>query len=173
MQKQIIYPDFISRLFAVTLDISIISLLIIPVMNYVKDGIFLYVFRDFFSTQSIEMSGSDAIIWATRSPEFSEYISSSSSSIITFFGILFFINIFSMGVYFIVFWYKFGTSPGKILMRMKIVDADDLTKKPSLLNCFKRFFSYFLSPVGMWSIIFTKKGIALHDKIANTVVIKA
>jgi hypothetical protein len=77
-----------------------------------------------------------------------------------------------MGAYFITFWRKFGATPGKMFLRMKIVDADTL-ERPSLRNLTKRFLGYITAIIGIWSIVFSKRSMAIHDKIANTIVIKS
>ena len=170
MHKQIIYPKFISRVFAMTCDLVIISIVLVPIINICANYLLLFAFQDFFLSQNIDTSDQNAIMLAVKTPEFANQIT--SSTFVTYFGTLFIINSFFMGLYFIAFWRKFGTTPGKLLMRMKIVDADDHSR-PSLYNCIKRFLGYITALIGIWSIIFTKKRRALHDKIANTVVIKA
>ena len=77
-----------------------------------------------------------------------------------------------MGTYFVTFWKKFGATPGKMLLRMKIVDADTM-ESPSLRNLIKRFLGYITAIIGIWSIVFSKRSMAVHDKIANTIVIKS
>ena len=154
-----------------TIDITIVAIVLLPIMDFFKNYIFLYVFQDFLTSQSIDASDSNSIMQAIRTPEFANYITTSIS--ITYVSILFAINSIFLGAYFIILWYKFGTTPGKILMRMKIVDADDYTKKPSLKNCIKRFLGYITAIIGIFFIIFTEKKTAIHDKIANTIVIKS
>ena len=57
-------------------------------------------------------------------------------------------------------------------MRMKIVDADTM-ERPSLRSLIKRFLGYITAIIGIWSIVFSKRSMAIHDKIANTIVIKS
>lgn len=170
MHKQIIYPNFIARVFAMTCDLVVISIVLVPIINICENYLLLLTFQDFFLSQHIDTSDQNAIMLAVKTPEFSSQIT--SSTFIMYFGALFILNTFFMGLYFVTFWRKFGTTPGKLIMRMKIVDANDYSR-PSLYNCVKRFCGYITALIGIWSIIFTKKGRALHDKIANTVVIKA
>jgi uncharacterized RDD family membrane protein YckC len=77
-----------------------------------------------------------------------------------------------MGVYFVFFWRKFGATPGKIIMRMRVVNAEDYST-PTTFQLIKRFLGYITALIGIWAILFSKKGLALHDKIAGTVVIKS
>lgn len=75
----------------------------------------------------------------------------------------------------ILFWVKYFGTPGKMITRLKVVDAQTgnrLTVGQAIL----RYFSYFLSilalGVGFFSIGWDKKKQGWHDKLAGTVVIK-
>ena len=83
------------------------------------------------------------------------------------------LTIILMGAYFVFFWHKFGATPGKMIMRMKIVDADDYSSKLSIYRCCKRFLGYITLLIGIFRMAFSKNGQASHDKMANTVVIKS
>lgn len=77
-------------------------------------------------------------------------------------------------VYTILLWYKFGTSPGKFLFGIRIVDASTF-QKITLKQTITRFFSVIISVLPaflgfVWSI-FDKRSQAWHDKIAHTVLI--
>jgi len=76
-----------------------------------------------------------------------------------------------MSVYFLGFWLYKGTTPGKILMRTKIVDAKTL-QAPGKLQLIIRFLIMPFFFIGIWFIPLTKQSQALHDKIAGTAVIK-
>jgi len=74
----------------------------------------------------------------------------------------------------LIFWFYKSSTPGKMLLRMKIVDAKT-GGIPSKKQFLKRFFGYILSvlPIGigfMW-IYYDKKHQGLHDKLAGTLVI--
>ncbi len=76
----------------------------------------------------------------------------------------------------IVMWVKYdGATPGKKLMRIKIVDADTL-ESIDYKTGMKRFLGYILSSlmllVGFVMVLFSKKKQAFHDKFANTLVIQ-
>ncbi len=76
----------------------------------------------------------------------------------------------------IVMWVKYdGATPGKKLMRIKIVDADTL-EGIDYKTGMKRFLGYILSSlmvlVGFAMVLFSKKKQAFHDKFANTLVIQ-
>ena len=171
MKKQILYPKFIPRLFAITIDLAILSIVLTPIMNIVARYIFITTFKTFFLEYNIDMSDSAALAKATSMPEFASYITATK-----FFGYtsaLFIINTIFMGGYFVFFWSKFGATPGKMLMRMKIVDANDSKSLPSTYRCIKRFCGYITAFMSLLYVHFNKRGMALHDKMANTVVIKS
>ncbi|MFK7967629.1 MAG: RDD family protein [Rickettsiaceae bacterium] len=170
MKKQIIYPKFIPRLFSMTIDLVILSIALTPLMNIISRYVFVYTFYQFFVDFSINIHDTQAIAAALRLPEFNSYISTTR-----FFGyiaLLFVLNSLFMGGYFVFFWRKFGATPGKMVMRMKIVDADDYSR-PSVYRLCKRFCGYITVIIGIFSMIISKNGRATHDKIANTVVIKS
>lgn len=172
MKKQILYPKFIPRLFATTIDLVILSIALTPIMNFISRYVFIYLFYQFFEQQSINMKDYGALAESLKSPEFISYASSSGEKFLSYMAILFIINAALMGAYFVLFWYKFGATPGKMVMRMKIVDADDYSSKISISRLCKRFCGYLTSFVGIFGMIMRKNGQATHDKFANTVVVK-
>ncbi|MDM8335653.1 RDD family protein [Wolbachia pipientis] len=82
-----------------------------------------------------------------------------------------FIMLFSYVVY---MWMKFSATPGKLLLGLRIVDAQTF-EKMTLRQATKRFFSFILSVAPLflgflWSN-FNKRCQTWHDKIAGTVVV--
>ncbi|PIR37552.1 MAG: hypothetical protein COV35_08600 [Alphaproteobacteria bacterium CG11_big_fil_rev_8_21_14_0_20_39_49] len=82
---------------------------------------------------------------------------------------------FSLAFFFIIFfWVYKGGTPGKILFKMKIVDAKT-HQKIGVVQSIVRFFAYIASVVpcllGFIWIYFDKRKQGFHDKIARTVVI--
>ena len=74
----------------------------------------------------------------------------------------------------ILFWRYRGATPGKMLLSMKIVDADTL-RAPSTGKLIGRYFAYLVSMIplflGFLWIAFDKRKQGWHDKLAGTVVI--
>ena len=170
MKKQIIYPKFIPRIFAMVIDLTILSIILTPLMNVLSQNILVFYFQDFFQANGVDTSSLKSLSLATRTPEFAAHLT--AAKFLTYTGTLFLINTTFMGAYFVFFWRKFCATPGKIIMRMRVVNAIDHST-PTTFQLIKRFFGYITALIGMWSILFSKKGLALHDKIAGTVVIKA
>jgi uncharacterized RDD family membrane protein YckC len=75
----------------------------------------------------------------------------------------------------ILFWRFRGATPGKMLVKAKIVKAEDLGP-PSTGRLIGRFLAYFISIVpvflGFLWIAFDKRKQGWHDKIAGTVVVR-
>ena len=75
----------------------------------------------------------------------------------------------------ILFWRFRGATPGKMLVKAKIVRADDLGQ-PSSGRLIGRFLAYFVSIIpfflGFLWIAFDKRKQGWHDKIAGTVVVR-
>lgn len=73
------------------------------------------------------------------------------------------------------FWMKKSATPGKMLLNMKIVDADTLEKVPNS-RLLIRYIAYFISMIplflGFMWVGWDKKKQGWHDKLAKTVVIK-
>jgi uncharacterized RDD family membrane protein YckC len=174
MQKQVIYPKFISRLFASTIDLFILSIITPFIMGIFSRTLYSYAFKDYI----VKMQNEDEIIsngtTVFYNINFFEYITA-NGKVDTYLwcaGILTLINFTLMGIYFISFWKYISATPGKLLMGTRIVDAVTL-EKPTTVQLFKRFLGYLTSIVGIWSILFTERRQALHDKMASTVVIKS
>jgi uncharacterized RDD family membrane protein YckC len=75
----------------------------------------------------------------------------------------------------ILFWRFRGATPGKMLVRARIVTADGLAQ-PSTARLIGRFLAYFVSILGfclgfLW-IAFDRRKQGWHDKIAGTVVVR-
>lgn len=78
-------------------------------------------------------------------------------------------------VFAMLFWSTIGSTPGKVLMSLTIVDAAT-GKTASLARCVLRWFGYLLSaaPLGLgflWAAIDSDKQ-AWHDKLARTRVVQ-
>lgn len=76
---------------------------------------------------------------------------------------------------FVLFWRTSGQTPGKKMMRIKVVDAVTF-ERASWLQLIVRFFGYFLSfitLIGFFTGLFRKDRRALHDLISRTAVIDA
>jgi len=75
----------------------------------------------------------------------------------------------------ILFWIYKSATPGKMILKMKIVDARTFGH-PSKAQLIIRYLGYFVSLIplclGFIWIYYDKRGQGFHDKLAGTVVIK-
>jgi uncharacterized RDD family membrane protein YckC len=104
-------------------------------------------------------------------------IVSANSSIVTFLSdfISGFIGFSVNLLYFTLFWSsKFQGTPGKILLGLKIVDANGnkISYSTALIRYISTIISSLLLGIGYLLIVFDGKKQALHDKLASTYVIK-
>ncbi|AFB21139.1 RDD family protein [Rickettsia canadensis] len=172
MKKQIIYPDFIARIFSTALDLSLFAFIAIPISQFCAFNLLWLFFNDYFFSTNISVYPNE-IFSSIMSQEFYEYLKAGNFNKYILFNIsIFATNILVIGSYFITLWYYTGATLSKILLRMKIVDAVTLNR-PTLKQLIKRFLGYMTFPIGIFFILFSSKKQALHDKIAGTVVIKA
>ena len=166
MEKQIIYPKFIDRLFASAIDFTVIYLaagtFIIPPINK------LLIKINFGYQETI-----DSIQEKVRSALIDANVGNFDSSyVIAYIAEMIVLQIFIMFCYFVLLWSIFGTSFGKYFMRLKIVNYPSLRGKPGLISMIKRCIIYPLGFLSIFSMIFSKEKRALHDKFAGTIVVK-
>ena len=159
------FATFNRRLLASTIDMLLISILIMPVS---------YILSKFGIT--------DEMIKLQMKPELMlEDVTMATfvkmlytSGLIGYILLMQFIMIFLTGFYVIFFWCKKCATPGKMIFKCQVIDA--ITGKHiSLKQGIIRFLSLPLSImpllIGLFMIDFTKKRQSLHDKIAGTIVV--
>jgi uncharacterized RDD family membrane protein YckC len=169
MTKQITYPNFIPRIFSTTLDMACLSLLSVPIMNFLREQYMIRAFKTYMINHGINTKDTTAVANIISSPEFQGTLT--ASDFLSYLFVMMSAQVVLMGCYFIYFWHAKGWTPGKYLAGMRIVD--DIThQKPTLWQAIKRFIGCSLFLVGIWFIFFTEHKRTLHDKIAGTVVIK-
>ena len=74
-----------------------------------------------------------------------------------------------------VMWGVWGTSPGKRALRLRIVDADTgqaMSVKQAILRTFGYLLTFGMLGAGFLWVLFNSRKQALHDRIANTVVVE-
>ena len=171
MKKQIVYPLLIPRIFSTTIDLFILTVISMIPMNLLASYVFMWSYKPYFVANNITtLNNYEIPDLMNNSSEFIPYLT--VTAFLTNIAIMLTLYLLVFGCYFIGFWHYKSATPGKMIMRMKIVDAETFGP-PSLAQLIKRFFGYLLFAIGLWSIVFSKKRQALHDKIASTVVIKS
>ena len=80
-----------------------------------------------------------------------------------------------VGVAILIFWRRYGATPGKLAVALKIVDAET-GKPPGTTRLMVRLLCYFVSALplylGFLWIAVDRRKQGWHDKIAGTVVIQ-
>ncbi len=156
---------FNRRLLASTIDMLLISILIMPVS---------YILSKFGIT--------DEMIKLQMKPELMlEDVTVATflkmlytSGLISYILLMQFIMIFLTGLYIIYFWCKKGATPGKMIFKCKVIDAitgKNITIKQGIIRFLSIPLSIIPLLIGLFMIDFTKKRQSLHDKIAGTIVV--
>jgi uncharacterized RDD family membrane protein YckC len=85
------------------------------------------------------------------------------------------LNYIAPGIIVILFWLYKSATPGKMLLKMKIVDAQTL-QQATTGQLILRYFGYYLSIIplflGMFWVGIDKRKQGFHDKLASTLVVK-
>lgn len=78
-------------------------------------------------------------------------------------------------IYFVLFFRFGGRTPGKRIFRLKTVDLEGKSRL-EWYQSFERAHGYVCSglfaSLGFWQVLWNKKGLTMHDKIAGTTVVK-
>ena len=78
-------------------------------------------------------------------------------------------------LYFVLFFRLGGRTPGKRVFRLKVVDLEGKSRL-GWYQSFERAHGYVCSglfaSLGFWQVLWDKEGLAMHDKIASTTVVK-
>ena len=163
------YATFNRRMLAATIDSLLIMLFIAPVIDFIFASLYGPVTIDWLALQQ-EMAAqpneetAKQLFWHTLY---------SSGFIVRWLANALWQSAVLMGAT-AWFWHKWSATPGKMLFRIKIVDA--VTEAPiSGAQIFLRLFGYFISTapllLGFFWIGIDKRRQGWHDKIARTVVI--
>lgn len=170
MQKQLLYPSLISRLFSTNIDFVVMFFIFSPLMAFCNKWLFVYKFKNFLVHYGINTKDDNLMNKVFYSPEFAQYYS--QLDIISYVTITIVFFLLLVALYYIYFWHKFGWTPGKLILGFRVIDANTL-EKLSITSCIKRLFGSAFFIIGIWSIPFTDKHQALHDKLAGSIVVKA
>lgn len=171
MQKQTLFPKIVPRLFSSIIDFTLMTLLLMPISRFCSKILFVNMFKEYLIHNAIKITDDKSIATIIYSEKFaSHYLG--SADIIYYTLINTAIPLAMISVYFICFWHYAGTTPGKLLLAMKIVDETDMKSNPSIKQSIIRLI---LSPIGfitIWFSLLSSKRQTLHDKMAGTVLVK-
>lgn len=172
-----LYPSFIARMFAAVLDLGILAMLLVPLSSLISHIVYngeppseqlqSIMLRIFNQVDSFTTASNNLI----NDPEYREFEASGG-----YYAVLVerAIQMLLLSAVILAFWIKTSSTPGKMLLSLKIVD-DKTLQDPSVVQLIIRLLSYVVSalPLGFGFLytMMNKKGRAWHDLIAGTVVI--
>lgn len=157
---EIVYADFNDRVFAGVLDVALCLFLFyrpvyqIAVMMFGAERA-----AQLYSFGGLGMTAQQQAAMISAPGYLSAYIANSLMQTVL------------LGAVFVAAWSYTAATPGKWLLRMRIVD-EKTGKRPGQRQCVLRFAAGIIGLIGFPWIYFDKKHRGLHDKIAGTVVIK-
>jgi uncharacterized RDD family membrane protein YckC len=151
------YAGFLKRLIATCIDILIISAVCLPVLWAVYGGGYFTRTQPFLE---------DAMRTGAIDPSKFPPVFAGPADVI--------IQVVLPAIAVLIFWRYRSATPGKMLLRLRIVDAATLGR-PTTGQWVIRFFAYLVSMIpfflGFLWIAFDKKKQGWHDKLARTVVL--
>ena len=161
------YASLNRKIIAFGIDVVIITLVLSPIMN-----LLMMIFFGFDTSHMVDI---DSNIEQVKTMTFSSVIDSflDTMSNLRYIMVQLIMLMFVI-VYFVFFWFKMSASVGKLIMRCKIVDADNynnITMKQSIKRMVGHIFNLLTLGIGLFMADFTKRKQGLHDKFANTIVV--
>lgn len=151
------YASFNMRMLASIIDSLLSMVLIVPVVNV------FYRFLGVMKQQNLSYSDIEVMSVVEQVELLKQMMLSSSIQLVV------------VTIAVLVCWIYLSATPGKIMLKMKIIDATS-GKKPSNMQWVIRYLGYVVSLlplcIGFVWIHFDKRKQAFHDKMANTVVVR-
>ncbi len=156
------YASFNDRSLAAIIDFSLIFMLLMPILLRLSSVLYGGAINPLRGDVSHLSSGElfDLLIYSQF-----------------FYGLIldYIAHFVIFGMIFLWFWQKYSCTPGKWLMRMRIVDMESFNK-PTFKQFILRYSAYLLSAIpltlGFMWIMWDEERQGWHDIIANTTVIK-
>ncbi len=164
------YATFNVRMLATAIEIGLLLILIVPSVNWIVNQLFV----------PINPSDMLPIINNWKEQRDMQQLSSNLWGYVKDHSILQrmltdnILQIMLVAAYVLPFWFKYSTTPGKMIFRASIRDAktgERMTRR----QCVIRFLGYIVSglplTLGFVWILLNKKHRGFHDMIADTVVV--
>ncbi|MDX1975534.1 MAG: RDD family protein [Rickettsiales bacterium] len=165
-----IYAGMNRRMFAATIDAALLAIFVQPIMDFAFNRLYPKPPLDweYVRAKSQEFSDQNALgEW------YLHYLY--EMKIIDWWLVSGAIQMVILGAAILFCWHRWAATPGKVLLRMKIVDAQSL-EPITMRQMALRLAGYVLSAIplllGFFWIGFNKRRQGWHDKLAHTVVIR-
>ncbi len=169
-QKDSQYPGFMGRMFSAVLDLMLATIIVIPICN-IFYGIIYDGMPPSKELQTILRNAYEAKISFGESAEYQTFMQVKGYTALILEQS---IQVFFLGLLVLFFWNRYQSTPGKMLLHMKIVDHKTMGR-PSIIQYIIRLFGYAVSAIplglGIFYILINKERRAWHDLLAGTVVI--
>ena len=136
-KKQIVFPGIILRVVTSLLDFTVVAILISPLIQILVLKLFNIYFADFLLSHNLEVKSPDDIRIVITHDDFTGYLN--NANYLSYFFIISVAQFFMYSIYFIISWWKFGTTIVKYIFKMRIIDYRSQSK-PTLINCIIRYF---------------------------------
>ncbi len=169
MKKQILYPDFTPRILALSIDLTIITMVLIPLSWFIVPFIFEVSFSKYIAENNLHNLNISNINQLILDKKFLEQ--NSTSALFNFMIKSELIRLICVCSYFTISFTRFGTTIGKRILNIRIEDyatGDKITIWQSI----NRFFCQPLGLICFPMMLFSKNKRGLHDKIAGTILVK-
>jgi hypothetical protein len=169
-KKQISFSDFFSRILSLMIDMSIFMLTLGPGLKYLLSFYIKKLFMDFYEKNNIPMNDFKDFFELSKNEEYAQLFSQSDvipKLLITNVSVF----LFFILLYFVICWSCYGTTIGKYLLRMKVVDyvtGNKLTVHQSIV----RFIFYIFAPLSIIVSAIRHDKRTIHDIVAGSVVIE-
>lgn len=166
--RKVTYVPFNTRLMAATVDVALVTIIGLPLVQWLQSFMYAPINGEIFNVIL-----ASKLSMVELNEQFWEEVRNQHVFAKMFINNL--LQLITLAIYILPFWFKRKMTLGKALLGIEIVDAttyEPMTRKQSI----KRFISYLISgfpfTLGFVWMNFNKKKQCWHDKIAHTIVIK-
>jgi len=170
MKKQVTYAKFMPRLFSTAIDMIMLTFITMPIVRFIQYKFILWKFKAELIQHSVDATSLQSLFSAFQArTELQAYLT--LDVMFLFLVINCATQAVIIGCYFVYFWSKHGSTLGKYVVGLRVVDEKTF-EKMSVWQSTKRFLCCALYPISIVFIFFTSERQALHDKMSGAVVIK-
>ncbi|MDX2050255.1 MAG: RDD family protein [Rickettsiaceae bacterium] len=169
MHKQILYPSVPLRVMAMLIDTMILSFFFHYFIQSAGLILFRLIFSDVLVHNNIELARADEISTIINSDVFKNAATLNSYLQMTF--LMLSIEFLLLMIYSVFFLARFGATPGKFLLKMKVV-SDINYSKLTIDQAILRSFGYLFFMFSIFTIYSTRERRTIQDYLGRTVVIK-
>lgn len=165
-QTEVKCPGFLARVLASLIDSALIMVILSPLLKRFSSVDHALEQRVLQELRELAAAGTLSLEKASQILSESGYMSQYQQMSL--------LELTSVTLIILLFWLYRSATPGKLLLCMKITDADTYGK-PGISQLIMRYLGYIVSVVplflGFFWVAIDKRGQAWHDKIGNTLVI--